>query len=61
MSSSAGSDTYDERFRMSEGWGAIGLDTDECRYDNPVVLEEVHDYGPYKRWKKDEYVTDVTA
>lgn len=36
-----------------------GLDTDTCRYDNSVVFEEAHDYGPYKRWKKDEYVTEL--
>lgn len=35
------------------------LDTDECKYKSSVVLEKAHDYGPYKRWKKDSYVKSI--
>lgn len=36
-----------------------GLDTSECKYTDPVILEYARDYGPYKRWKKDRYVEEL--
>lgn len=36
-----------------------GLDTDECQYDHSVVLERAFDWGPWKRWRKDSYVTEL--
>lgn len=37
------------------------LNTDECRYNSDVVLERTVDYGPYKHWKRQSYVTEVTV
>lgn len=36
-----------------------GLDTDECWYDSDVVLESAGDYGPYKSWRKVDYVRQI--
>ena len=36
------------------------LNTDVCRYDNAVLIEKPRGYGPYKHWKKDEYVWDIS-
>lgn len=35
------------------------LNTDVCRYDHSIVLEEAKDYGPYERWRKESYVRQL--
>lgn len=38
-----------------------GRDPNECHYHASVVLESARNYGPYKRWKKDQYVKEFVA